>query len=252
MTAARLQPFAAVDWRKGRSLFPACAEASAALFAVHLPAAQLAGAHVLDLGCCHGMVGRWALDQGAAHYTGVDISAEYCASARVLLAADRDRIDIIEDDVIAYTAQATARFDVVVVMGVLYAFLNPLLLLTQAAHLCTRRLLVESLHPPNAAIARQLRVSYHSDKPMHTTQGQARGLTGRPSLPLVEKVLAADGFARVSAAAILPDLTVVDDPLPAGRGRVLSRYIAAFDKTGAVGPAVLEREIRQRHRRAPR
>ena len=71
---------------------------------------DMAGLRVLDLGCGFGYFARWAVEQGAAHVTGLDLSekmlaeaAKTCAGLPVTLA----RADLDTDDL------GTAEFDLV-------------------------------------------------------------------------------------------------------------------------------------------
>lgn len=82
------QEFLDIDYRKNRDPrrgLPSTDELTIHKHEVLLPRERIQGRRILDLGCFMGATADWCLQNGAAGYTGVEISQEFAHTARQLL-----------------------------------------------------------------------------------------------------------------------------------------------------------------------
>jgi hypothetical protein len=113
-----------------------------------LPPASIQGLHVLDIGSFIGQTGDWCLTNGAASYTGVEISAEFAATSVELLQKYHDgrTWNIINSGLEDYFAKHHDKFDVIFCWGVIFGHPDHVWLLTQMAQRADH-VVVESRHP---------------------------------------------------------------------------------------------------------
>ena len=138
------------DNRRFRTKNPVSREQMAAKHEVLLPPHLLAGASVLDLGCCLGATGHWVLSHGAAQYTGVEMQESYASGARRLLDRYHPGKAIIDRkpiDAWLYNAAPGTRYDIVCLLGVIYAFADYFSVLSRSAALSNRLVAIEALYP---------------------------------------------------------------------------------------------------------
>lgn len=121
-----------------------------------LPPDTLEDRTVLDLGCCLGATGFWALQHGAAHYTGVEVQDEYVRTALSLFDGRElsARVTIHHSDLTAWLESRTRdapgqreSYDIVVLAGVLYGYIDPLHILRMACELATECVVIDMLYP---------------------------------------------------------------------------------------------------------
>jgi hypothetical protein len=96
-----------------------------------LPPELIRDASILDLGSCIGAAGKWCLSNGAAAYVGVEAQREYHAIARSLLVDPR--AELVCRDLVEFLESDSRRFDVIVMAGILYGFIDPFWILRLAA-----------------------------------------------------------------------------------------------------------------------
>ena len=113
-------------------------------FAHHLPA-DLTGKSVLDIGCNAGFYSFEMKRRGAARVLGIDTDLRYLAQARLAAEVLGLEVELRELDVYA-VGRLGERFDLVILMGVLYHLRHPLLALdTLYDHVVGDRLLFQSM-----------------------------------------------------------------------------------------------------------
>lgn len=114
-----------------------------------LPAETLKEKSILDLGSCLGATGHWCLSQGARHYTGVEVQHTYAEQSRRLLGKyHAGKFTIIEQSVEQWLAQPrTEQFDIVCLLGVIYAFSDYFSILNSSAALSRGIVAIEGLYP---------------------------------------------------------------------------------------------------------
>lgn len=116
--------------------------------AAMLPAEFLSGRTVLDLGCCVGATGYWCMAHQAARYTGVEVQREYADRARENLQRHfGGGAQIIQSGVEEFVFDCGERYDVVVLAGILHAFMDFIPVLGKVARLATSRIVVETPYP---------------------------------------------------------------------------------------------------------
>lgn len=113
-----------------------------------LPAERLLDKRVLDIGSFIGQTGDWCLSNGAASYTGVEISPEFCDTATELLTKHHkdNNWEIINESLTEFFDSNDEEYDIVFCWGVLFGHHDHAWLLR---HLALRgdHIIVESRHP---------------------------------------------------------------------------------------------------------
>ena len=113
-----------------------------------LPPERLLDKRVLDIGSFIGQTGDWCLSNGAASYTGVEISPEFCAIANELLDKHHpgDNWTIVNQSLTNFFLNNNKNYDVVFCWGVLFGHHDHAWLLHQLAQRGDH-VIVESRHP---------------------------------------------------------------------------------------------------------
>ena len=103
---------------------------------------------VLDLGCCVGAMGAYALSKGAKYYLGVEYGSDLANIAITNLSNsfDTERWHIENDSVENFTKNLSENFDIVVLSGIIYAIFDPIPLLLSLYNK-TDMFIIESMQP---------------------------------------------------------------------------------------------------------
>lgn len=146
--------FVELDSRKDRGFSPVTAETLDNRHEVSLPAWAVSGMTVLDLGSCLGATGHWVLSNGAKHYTGVEVQPELAKTSQAILAKHwpQDKFNIDQRDLREFLKQEIEqgkKYDVVVMVGVIYAFLDTYGILEQLSKICDYMTVIDSIYPWN-------------------------------------------------------------------------------------------------------
>lgn len=126
------------------------AETQLARYEAWIPPQFLKDKSVLDLGCCLGAFGAYALSNGAKKYVGVEISKPLAAIADQNLTkyyGYLDNWDIVTDSCETFLENNLEEYDYIIIGGVLHAITNFLPVLTAMAT-CANTIVIESIHPP--------------------------------------------------------------------------------------------------------
>ncbi len=134
------------DNRRFRLRNPVSKEQMHNKHAALLPEETVRGKSVLDLGCCLGATGHWCLSQGATHYTGVEFQSGYAEIAEKLLNKYHpEKFSIQQMSIEEWLGQPDKpNFDVVCLLGVLYAFVDYFSILKLAADITKSTMVIES------------------------------------------------------------------------------------------------------------
>ncbi len=108
---------------------------------------------MLDLGCCIGSFGQWCLHHGAESYVGVEVQSEYARTARSLLSHHGEKVRIVESTIEDFLRDCQDKFDLVAILGVLYAFVDYYGVLKRVTELCEETVLIDSLWPWKDAVS---------------------------------------------------------------------------------------------------
>lgn len=101
---------------------------------------------ILDVGSCIGTLGAWALEYGAAHYTGLEVQPNFANLSNVLLSQRfPNKFNIIHQSIEDF--QIEKQFDIVVAAGVMFGVVDVFAFCNKLAKLSKERIVVEALHP---------------------------------------------------------------------------------------------------------
>jgi SAM-dependent methyltransferase len=113
-----------------------------------LPPERVANKRILDIGSFIGQTADWCLSNGAASFTGVEISTEFCTTATELLTKYHSEKDweIINQSLTDFFAENNEQYDIVFCWGVLFGHHDHVWLLNNLAQRGDH-VIVESRHP---------------------------------------------------------------------------------------------------------
>ena len=146
--------FVELDSRRDRGFSPVTAETLDNRHEISLPAWAVSGMSVLDLGSCLGATGHWVLSNGAKNYTGVEVQPDMVKISQELLSKhwSQDKFQIKQIDLRAFLKEEIKqgkKYDVVVMVGVIYAFLDIYGILEQLSKICDYMTVIDSIYPWN-------------------------------------------------------------------------------------------------------
>ena len=146
--------FVNFDSRKDRGFSPVTAETLDNRHEISLPDWLVNSMSVLDLGSCLGATGQWVLSKGARHYTGVEVQPALAKTSQDLLSQHwpAEKFAIVQQDIREFLKSEIAagkKYDVVVMIGVIYAFLDIYGMLEQVKEICDYAVIVDSIYPWN-------------------------------------------------------------------------------------------------------
>ena len=149
---------------------------------------------VLDIGSCIGSLGAWALEYGAAYYTGLEVQPNFANLSKVLLSQYfSEKFEIIHQSIEKY--QTTQQYDIVVAAGVMFGVVDVFDFCNKLTTLSRERIVVEALHPydgmrillPDMPIDDRrkmleelslIRINDNMGMTVDHTQGNLMGITG--------------------------------------------------------------------------
>jgi len=197
--------FVDLDVRKVRPHGPVSAESLDNRHAVMLPDEIVKDATILDLGSCLAATGHWVLSKNALHYTGVELQAEQVDISQHLMSKywTNDKFEVYCQSIQEFLDNAISKnkkYDVVVMIGIMYAFMDHYTLLKKVSQVCKKYIILDSIYPasmldgkiePDAKII-EIQVTQHINH--HEERTVYRGMSGRPSPKAVELMLGTLGF----------------------------------------------------------
>lgn len=137
------------DTRNKRLWSPVTSESLSNRHVTSLPNSLINGCTVLDLGSCLGATGHWCLSNGATHYTGVEVQSKLASKSQTLLSMhwSTDKFNIRQANIVDFLNYNTSKYDIVVMVGVIYAFLDQYDLLKKVTAICNKVLVIDSIYP---------------------------------------------------------------------------------------------------------
>lgn len=116
---------------------------------ITMPPETVKGLRVLDLGCCVGATGAWALHHGAERYVGVELQSGFGQLAQTNLTKyfPNKRWSILAQSFSDFFASNTEQFDLVVAFGILYNSVEIETLIKNLSKLNASRILIDSIVP---------------------------------------------------------------------------------------------------------
>jgi 2-polyprenyl-3-methyl-5-hydroxy-6-metoxy-1,4-benzoquinol methylase len=225
------------DSRAVRGFSPVTIETLDSRHSASLPKWVVDGNTVLDLGSCLGATGHWVLSNGCKHYTGVEVQERLAQDSNNLLSKywTTDQYTIAQEDIREFLDKEIAagkKYDVVVMIGVIYAFLDTFGILKKVSELCSYTLVIDSLYPwfmtgPDIPM---LDVINYQNINSSDSGSAFQGAGCRPSPKAMRVMMGALGFADKEGLIfpeLLSDKTVHDSyntPLERSNSRVHSSY----------------------------
>lgn len=115
-----------------------------------LPKNIIENSTVLDLGSCLAAAGYYSLFFGASHYTGVEIQNFYYETSVRLLQYhfNSEKFLLIKQDIPEFLDSTDQKFDVVLASGILYGFLDPIVILEKLTKITKKYLIIDTRYVP--------------------------------------------------------------------------------------------------------
>lgn len=137
------------DNRRFRKWNPISRQQMAAKHKAILPAELVQGKSILDLGACIGATGHWCLANGARYYTGVEVQKDYAEVAQRLLGQYHPGRHAFFTAPLEQWLRAPSEgsFDIVCMLGVLFAFTDYYSVLKLATSLTRNVFAFEGIYP---------------------------------------------------------------------------------------------------------
>lgn len=189
------------DSRSNRGYSPITAETLDNRHGVALPNWTVEDNTVLDLGSCLGATGHWVLSKGCKHYTGVEVQPSHADTSREILSKywNNSQFEIVQQDIREFLDKQIStgkKYDVVVMVGVIYAFLDTYGILEKVTKVCNYMLLIDSIYPwymigPDVPIIDVIKLQHINS----SDEGTAfQGSGARPSPAALRFMLETFGF----------------------------------------------------------
>ena len=212
--------FVDLDSRKDRGFSQVTIESLDKRHAAMTPNWLVDGNTVLDLGSCLSATGHWCLTNGASHYTGVEVQPDLANTGRTLLSEywDQAKFTVVEQDIREFLdikISTGQKYDVVIVVGIIYAFLDTYGLLEKLSKISNYAIVVDSIYPwpmmsPDVAMIDVIRKQHINSSDSNTAFA---GAGARPSPAALKIMFESLGFKDkegVIYPAQLSDKTVHD------------------------------------------
>lgn len=137
------------DSRKVRTAVPVTAETLTKRHQITLPQSLIKDASILDLGSCLGASGHWCLSNGARHYTGVEVQQGMVDKSNNIMSKywSKDQYEIVHQDLTEFLTTTTQTFDIVLMFGVIYAFVDTYTILKNVSKICNKSIIIDSGYP---------------------------------------------------------------------------------------------------------
>ena len=225
------------DNRRNRGFNPTSKAFLEAKFGVLLPEALVSDRHVLDLGSGNGAAGQWVLTHGAKSYKGVEVQQNYVTQSKQLLTHWHDKANIIHSDVRSYLQNAeTDSFDLVLLAGVLYHFVDTQNIIDQACRIATEQVVVETSYPRGMRTGKlPLDVAiteYVTDQEVNLDSGDQSmlGVSATTSLSALDILFRLNGFSKQEAKLSFPlkPETAIYDETALGSNDLPTRFAVRY------------------------
>lgn len=138
--------FVKMDNRSLRGTNPVTSKTLYDRFCIMANPNMIKGKTVLDLGCCIGAMGYWCEHFGASKYVGIEIQKDYY-NIMVDLFKESSICTPILDDIENFLDANTDQFDIIILSGVLYAFVDYYGLLSKISKTSKEYIVIETNSP---------------------------------------------------------------------------------------------------------
>lgn len=239
--------FVEQDSRKDRGFSPVTIETLDNRHLVTTPKWLVENMTVLDLGSCLGATGQWVLSHGCKHYTGVEVQPELAGISRNLLSKywSEQQYSIVEQDLRTFLDQQInqrKKYDVIIMIGVIYAFLDTYNILSKVTEICDYSVVIDSIYPwnmptPDVPIIDVIRWQHINSSDSNTAFQGAGSRPAPNALRIMMETLGYESKEGLLYPTPVADKTVHDSyttPIhrPGSRSYKLpARYLMRFYKT---------------------
>ena len=249
----RHQEFISADNRNKRIDSQVTSESMTKRCEAFLPIELIKNKSILDLGCCVGAMGAWCLENGAVSYTGIEAQNEYAKTAHTLLSKYKHKAKIINSDINSFLdkcIQNKTRFDIIICLGVIYVFLDPIQVLQKLSKISNKSIVIDSMFPVFDYEGKRV-IEFNEGQKINAANEDAAGFTGiasRMSPDAMQFILSSLGFKGeqlfptpiVNAHDPYNDLTVSKN-----RRNMPSKYAFRFDKIDNFKTNLLEDNLKK-------
>ena len=203
------------DSRSNRGVSRVTSESLTKRHEVALPDNLIKDCSILDLGSCYGATGQWCLANGATHYTGVEVQHDMAQKSNEMLSNYWNNFEIIEKDIDTFLNENDKKYDVTVLFGVLYAYLDQHGLLKRVSEITNKIIVVDTLYPRKMvksydAIIEVLRKQHINSSKENTAYVGIGAAISPAALDIVMDVLGFVNREGLLYPESLVDLTVPD------------------------------------------
>ncbi len=209
------------DNRRHRGFNPVSKAFLETKFSVLLPAALVKNKRVLDLGSCNGAAGQWALFNGAAEYTGVEVQKTYVEQSVRMLSHWGGQARVVHQDVRGFLQQCgAAEYDIVLAAGMLYHFIDTKNIIDEICRVSAEYVIVETNFPPGVRSGKlpiDIAVTeYVVDQEVNLADENASllGISATTSLPALDILFALNGYGKSEEKLnfpLTPDTVIYDE-----------------------------------------
>lgn len=112
-----------------------------------LPSEVIKGCTILDLGSCYGASGQWCLSNGASYYTGIEVQSDMAQASQEMLSNYWTDFKIVNSSIEDFVTTTSTTYDITIIFGVLYAFLDQYGLLKKVAAITNKIIIVDTIYP---------------------------------------------------------------------------------------------------------
>lgn len=225
------------DNRRHRHFNPTSKAFLEAKFSVLLPAELIQEKTILDLGSGNGAAGQWALFHGASHYTGVEVQKNYIDQSRQLLSHWGRQATIVDQDISSFLADTKdASYDLVLLAGVLYHFVDTKKIIDRACRIATDQVVVETNYPRGIRLGKlpvdASVTEYVTDQEVNLDSGDQSllGVSATTSMSALDILFRLNGFAKREnklSFPITPDTVIYDESI-LGSSDLQIRYAVRY------------------------
>lgn len=196
------------------------------------------GKSVLDLGCCHGASGHWVLSKGATRYVGVEAQDKYAEKCRELLDIHGDKAEVRHQSIDQFFESNKETFDTVLLLGVIYGFLDHFDLLKKLTAVARETVIIEGMYPsythckPDGSV-----IEVYDKHPMNFASENANlfAAGSRISPRALDVLMKTMGFEAVGRHPVVRRIEESIDNYNADFNEVHgARYICIYRKSSAV------------------
>lgn len=213
--------FITTDNRRLRSEYTTSFQSISHRLHAQLPETLIKNKTVLDLGSCIGAAGYYSLNNGASHYTGVELQKFYADTSTTLLSTycDLSKFQIIKKDLLEFLDECILngiKFDVTLAAGILYEFIDPISFLQKICKVTNETVVVDTkwiptnksglgiiVMRPNEAMVRGVDSDSHSI---------VRGIGSRMCSNAIDMVMSSESYHRTEDIILPEPITDTEDP----------------------------------------